>query len=80
MSREVSKITSRNSYKACVLSKVFLTQELSEQQMMFFFLKKKKHFFSFYENIYTNKKVSKSNNHNHENITIVLFCYQMILI
>ena len=81
MSREVSKITSRNSYKACVLSKVFLTQELSRTTNdVLFFLKKKSIFFSFYENIYTNKKVSKSNNHNHENITIVLFCYQMILI
>ena len=30
MSREVSKITSGMFYKACVLSKVFLTQELSK--------------------------------------------------
>ena len=25
---------------------------------------------------YTNKKVSKSNNHKHKNVTTVLFCYQ----
>ena len=29
MNREINKITSRKFYKACVLSKVFLTQELS---------------------------------------------------
>ena len=34
-----------------------------------------RNFFFFYENIYINKKVS-SNNHNHENVIIVLFCYQ----
>ena len=32
-------------------------------------------FFFFYKNIYINKKVS-SNNHNRENVTIELFCYQ----
>ena len=33
-------------------------------------------FLFFYENIYTKKTVSKSNNHNLANVTIVLFCYQ----
>ena len=35
-----------------------------------------KHFFFFFENIYTNKKVSKSNNHNFENVITALFCFQ----
>ena len=29
--------------------------------------------------IYTNKKVSKNNNHKHENVTIIFFCYQNYL-
>ena len=56
MSREVNKITSRNSYKACVLSKVFLTQELSRTTNDVLLFKKKKAFFFPFMIIYIQTK------------------------
>ena len=45
----------------------------SSRMAIFFFIN---NFFFFCENIYRNKKVSKSNNHIHKNVTVVLFYYK----
>ena len=62
-----------NSYWGKNTRKTPERQFLLIQNGNFFFIN---NFFFFCENIYRNKKVSKSNNHIHKNVTVVLFYYK----